>query len=307
MKFSVIIPVYNVKYYLEACINSVIAQKYKEYEVIMVDDGSTDGSGEICDELCRKYSNFKVIHQRNQGLSSARNRGVVESSGEYILFLDSDDLIISTDSLECLANITRSQDLIVYDIMEFSGADCSPSSDYSTLKGIKKSDYTSGKQYLLDALEANVAYRWYACNYLYRREFWVKKGFEFPVGIKYEDVPTTYKVLLAAKGISVVNKKIYGYRRNREDAITTVHSYKALSDLYHSVSESIDYINMTRKEMSSILVERLCTNMSLSIVNLLIYANDLNKQDFNRLIGTIETNKRKFHYMTNYSKGYAIV
>ena len=92
-KVSIIVPVYNVEKYLIGCIDSILNQTYKNYELILVDDGSKDSSGEICDEYARKYSNITVIHQNNQGQAVARNHGVQVSSADWILFVDSDDVI----------------------------------------------------------------------------------------------------------------------------------------------------------------------------------------------------------------------
>lgn len=93
MKFSVIIPVYNVKNYLSKCVNSVLNQTYNDFEIILIDDGSTDGSSELCDKYNRDNSQVHVFHQKNQGVASARNLGIEQASGDYILFLDSDDWI----------------------------------------------------------------------------------------------------------------------------------------------------------------------------------------------------------------------
>lgn len=91
---SVIIPIYNVEEYLEKCVNSVLNQTYSDLEIILVDDGSTDNSGKICDELKNKDNRIIVIHQENQGLSAARNAGIAKALGEYIAFVDSDDYIM---------------------------------------------------------------------------------------------------------------------------------------------------------------------------------------------------------------------
>lgn len=90
-KFTVIIPVYNVAAYLAKCIDSVLKQEFKQYEVILIDDGSTDESGTICDKFAEQDKRIVVIHQKNKGLSAARNIGIENAKGEYILFLDSDD------------------------------------------------------------------------------------------------------------------------------------------------------------------------------------------------------------------------
>ena len=89
---SVVIPVYNVECYLKECLDSVLKQTYASKEILLVDDGSSDSSGIICNEYAARYSNIRVIHKENGGLSSARNRGIEESSGDWVIFLDSDDV-----------------------------------------------------------------------------------------------------------------------------------------------------------------------------------------------------------------------
>ena len=92
-KISVIIPVYNVEKYLSKCIESVLEQDFSDYEIILIDDGSTDTSGKLCDEYAENYSAIKVIHQQNKGLGGARNTGIEAAEGQYLLFVDSDDYI----------------------------------------------------------------------------------------------------------------------------------------------------------------------------------------------------------------------
>ena len=118
---SVIIPVYNVEKYLEECVNSVINQTYKNIEVILVDDGSTDSSGDICDEYVMFDSRISVLHKANGGLSSARNAGMKKASGEWIYFLDSDDFL-ELDMLSHLVNLaTRKQaDIVFFDACSFT-------------------------------------------------------------------------------------------------------------------------------------------------------------------------------------------
>ena len=113
MKISIIIPVYNVEKYLRECLDSILAQSYKDFEIILVDDGSTDSSGNICDEYSMKYENIKVLHKNNNGLSSARNAGLDIAQGEYILFIDSDD-VVSPVMLETLMAHVAGYDIVSY-------------------------------------------------------------------------------------------------------------------------------------------------------------------------------------------------
>lgn len=117
MFFSIIIPVYNVEKYLRRCVDSVLSQTFTDYEIILVDDGSPDNSGIICDEYNREYTCVQVIHKRNGGLSSARNAGIKAASGEYLLFLDSDDLWNDKNALNELQAVIISEklpDLVCY-------------------------------------------------------------------------------------------------------------------------------------------------------------------------------------------------
>lgn len=115
-KISIIVPVYNVEKYLHKCLDSILAQTFKEFEVILVDDGSSDNSGKICDEYAKKDSRVKVFHKENAGVSSARNLGLKEASGEWIVFIDSDDYI-SKDFLECDYSTTADVIQKSYDII----------------------------------------------------------------------------------------------------------------------------------------------------------------------------------------------
>ena len=100
LKFSIILPIYNVEKYLPKCVESILSQTFTDYEIILVDDGSTDNSPAICDKFAKEHSNIKVIHKVNGGQSEARNLGADTANGEYIIFIDSDDFIIKNDFLE---------------------------------------------------------------------------------------------------------------------------------------------------------------------------------------------------------------
>lgn len=120
-KFTVIIPVYNVAAYLAKCIDSVLKQEFKQYEVILIDDGSTDESGTICDKFAEQDKRIVVIHQKNKGLSAARNIGIENAKGEYILFLDSDDYWHDSSALNIIysrLNVSNA-DILSFNYMKF--------------------------------------------------------------------------------------------------------------------------------------------------------------------------------------------
>ena len=115
MKVSFVLPIYNVLPYLERCVQSLLCQTYKDFEIILVDDGSPDGCGKLCDELAARDNRIRVIHQENKGLSGARNTGIDNAKGEYIIFVDSDDYWLLDDGLQTLVDNCEPQtDMVAF-------------------------------------------------------------------------------------------------------------------------------------------------------------------------------------------------
>jgi glycosyltransferase involved in cell wall biosynthesis len=120
MRFSIVVPVYNVENYLAQCVDSIVSQKFDSYECILVDDGSTDSSGEMCDAFASAYASVRVIHKENGGLSSARNAGIKEANGDYLIFVDSDDFIMTDTFLSSLNNVANeNHDLVRYQVLRY--------------------------------------------------------------------------------------------------------------------------------------------------------------------------------------------
>lgn len=113
-KVSIILPIYNVEKYLEKCVNSVINQTYQNIEIILVDDGSKDSSGRICDELVESDNRIKVIHKKNGGLASARNAGYEVATGEYLMYIDSDDVIKNDIAEKCVSAMEKNDQMLLY-------------------------------------------------------------------------------------------------------------------------------------------------------------------------------------------------
>lgn len=303
MKFSIVVPVYNVRKYIDKCIDSILKQTYANYEVILVDDGSTDGSAELCDIYAHENKKIKVIHISNSGLSAARNKGISISSGEYIILLDSDDWFIDNSVLEKIANIATS-DVVMFDMCEIVDGT-------GILKKLKltenlRKNYSSGEIFLEDALSVNPNYRWYACIYAYKRSFWLENSFEYPVGYKYEDLGTTYKVLLKAKSVNVLNENVYAYRRLRNGSITSNIDVKAIEDRLFLEKEFEKYV--LRNVHLSELKQKLLLNVSFAYYELLIKVSDIKKKKEQKyVISLIEKNKHLAKYARKYSKKYMII
>ena len=207
---SVIMPVYNTASYLAEAVESVTNQSFSDWELILINDGSTDDSGTICESYAASDPRIHVIHQENRGLSAARNTGLRTASGEYIQFLDSDDWLFP-DALEVLLKaITAFQtDMVIFDL-QYEWEDHS----LHERSALKPGKYDS--EFILKKL-SEPSLPPYACNKFCRR--YLYDGVLFPVGEKWEDVATVIYPVSRAGQIAVIDRALYHYRQ-REDAIT---------------------------------------------------------------------------------------
>lgn len=211
---SIIIPVYKVEEYLEKCIESVLKQTYTNLQIILVDDGSPDNCGKICDEYAKKDPRIEVIHKVNGGLSDARNVGIAKAKGKYIGFVDSDDYI-KEDMYEILINVIKEYDADVsicnlYDVID--GKEYIRNNE----NGIQKySRLEILKEVLLDK---NI--QSYAWNKLYKKELFDE--IKYPIGKKYEDIGTTFYVFEKCNKIVVTSKPEYYYLKRSDSLVNNV-------------------------------------------------------------------------------------
>lgn len=215
---SVIIPVYNVESYLRECVESVINQTYKNIEIILVDDGSTDSSGKICEEYLDKDSRVTVIHQQNGGLSAARNTGYDACNGEYVYFLDSDDYI-NPKTLAALVDTAKkdSSDIVFFDAVSFADTD-----DFKVKQNyLRKNRYkTNCGRNVFAELTKNNDYHSAVYLMLFSRAFLEQNGLRFVPDILHEDMVFTFYALLKAATVSQCPEVLY-HRRYRKDSIMT--------------------------------------------------------------------------------------
>lgn len=204
---SIIIPIYNVEKYLRRCIDSVLAQTYTDLQVILVDDGSPDGCGAICDEYAAKDSRIKVIHQENRGLSGARNAGLSLAAGEFVAFLDSDDYVDDT-MYEKLLKVMVENDA---DIAECGYRWVKPDVTYDRENTGKVDVYTNlealEKLYFGDQMFGGISV--VVWNKLYRAE--LLKGLSFAQGMIHEDVDFTPRALYKARRIAKLNENLHNF------------------------------------------------------------------------------------------------
>ena len=234
MKFSVIIPVYNVSAYLRRCVLSVQQQTYKTLEIILVDDGSTDDSGQICDDLATEDVCIQVIHKQNGGLSDARNAGLYAATGDYVLFLDSDDMWLLQDGLEKIEEALENNPT---DLLLFKRVDLYPAkADTMLVEDCRQSierDYDTTFIYSHTAIEVfsqlvrTQRFNMSACFQVIRRALLTDNDIYFPVGMLSEDVDWSLRLWQKVETVQALNLNIYGYW-HRHGSITTTYSIRNL-------------------------------------------------------------------------------
>lgn len=234
MKFSVIIPVYNVHAYLQRCVESVQQQTYKALEIILVDDGSTDGSGLLCDELVMQDSRIQVIHKANGGLSDARNAGLHAATGDYVLFLDSDDVWLLAEGLERINEALEKNptDLLLFKRVNLypvksdtlSVADCRRSREYDYEKQFIS---THSVEEVFTNLVRTQRFCMSACFQAIRRMFLTDNNIYFPLGMLSEDLDWSLHLWQHVHTLQALNIDMYGYW-HRKGSISTTYSIRNL-------------------------------------------------------------------------------
>ena len=203
-KASVIVPVYNVETYLEKCVQSILRQTERDFELLLVDDGSTDSSGQLCEELAKKDSRIRVIHQENQGLGGARNTGIREAKGDWLLLVDSDDWIepeILEKSLE--AGLREEADMVVF---PFRSVD-----EEGRELAVFRENIPVGRAFALKERKDILLTAPVAWNKLYRTAFFRETGLAYPSRVWYEDIRTTPKLMALARRMVFLGDIGYNY------------------------------------------------------------------------------------------------
>lgn len=248
---SVIVPIYNVSDYLEEAIISILRQTYKNLEVILVDDGSTDNSAQIIEKFVCTDNRVKCIHQKNQGLSAARNTGLNNSKGNYIFFFDSDD-VLHPQALEILLDvmIENRADVVICSHCLGENVDVKwTSKSFSNMKY----EIKDGRSWIIDNVLYSDDYSSVdlccAWGKLYKRKY--LEGLSFPVGKLREDEYTTYKLLYKGKKVAYYKQPLYFYRK-RIGSIMDHKSDKNYIDCYEALNERIHYFEYRDEELCNI-------------------------------------------------------
>lgn len=242
IKISIIVPIYNIEKYVSECIDSVIKQNYINIEIILIDDGSTDGSGKLCDNYCKLDKRIRVIHCKNSGLSAARNLGIKVCTGDYIIFLDGDDFL----SENCITDICEIiEKNINVDII------CGKIINYYPNKEIKENFILDKKNILNKKGTEVLTYfyeeiqeteMWSAWRSIYNRRFLIDNNLFFTEGITSEDFDLVPRIYIKANRIVPYNKPFYYYRQLRPNSIINTVNLKRFQDITQIINKHLNMI-----------------------------------------------------------------
>lgn len=244
---SVIVPVYNVKPYLGRCVDSILNQSHRELEIILINDGSTDGSGVLCQQYAARDSRIKVIDQENEGASAARNRGIDSATGTYLAFVDGDDTI-EPNMYECL-------------LASLEGTGCAAAVClFSGMPAPAAIPSKPGWKDLWHSLLRGDLLMSSLCNKLYRADAWA--DLRIDLGIRFtEDLWVNAQVFSRTPGAILVQKPFYHYEERRDSATRTVLSEKHFDAL--AVSERLSKLADSPEEKACVLRQRVLIQFSL--------------------------------------------
>lgn len=253
---SVIVPCYRVETYLPNCIESILNQTYSHWELVLVDDGSPDKSGNICDDYARKDSRIKVLHKENGGLSSARNAGMKLMQGDYVTFLDSDDFL-HKDALSTMMSYIEAYDAQIVQCNFIRGYD----TNFPTWNGKERIN-----KYDNHTIFTKLAAKIIVCGKLYRRD--ILNGETMPEGIINEDDWTTWKLYYKAKTIVVTSRPLYYYTIN-QNSIMSVAKKKPDTTYFGAYKERIAFFKqLGEKDLEDMSRLQFCKSL------VLLYANE---------------------------------
>lgn len=251
MKFSVIVPVYKAEGYLEQCVESVLQQTYTDFELILVDDGSPDRCPEMCDELAEKDSRIKVLHKENGGASSARNAGLDIASGEYIMFLDSDDYWNDENALQEVYDKAKfGTDIVIFG--------CTDWDIHTNKKVVSRSSYnqeimqSNDKNMILHYLLSEKKLPGGPTVFMTRRDLIERLKIRFKEGITAEDYDWVLSIFLNASNFAAIDDPFYTYRKRQEGSVTT----SSQLNIINGISYTLDKWIVESEKISSSVVRR---------------------------------------------------
>ncbi len=249
-QISIIVPVYNVEAYLKVCVDSLLNQRLDHVEIILVDDGSTDGSGVICDKYAERDKRVKVIHKKNGGVSSARNVALDVARGDFIGFVDGDDYI-SENMYQLLIKSMKEEDCDV------SVCNINLMSENNEYKPYHKNanDEQFSRESAMKELLTNTILTFSVCNKLFKKS--VFNGLRFKEGTILEDMDIVYKLIHRARKVFYLSTPLYHYRYNENSILRKPFALKRIDEFYVRV-EMHDFYQQHYPEIADLVYFRLC-------------------------------------------------
>ena len=284
---SILVPVYNTEEYLQECLDSIVNQSYQNLEVILINDGSTDASGEICDRYASQDKRIRVIHKENQGVAIARNVALAAAAGDYICFVDSDDYI----DLEMCAHIVEAFQATQADVVTFGYYLVYDSGRRKEVRYIHTGEI-GREEALLGIVAGTIGnYFW---GKAYTRE--VLANIECPPGKAWEDMGTMYKIFLKAEKLFFVDEKLYYYRQRMNSIVHTIGE-KALCDIFNLQKERYDVLMGAYPQVAEAAFDVL----ALSAIRLYDRSlwNGVNSEDLQNAEAFLRENKAKVLSLKN--------
>lgn len=287
MKISIIVPVYNVEQYLKKCINSILNQSYKNIELILVNDGSTDNSGKICDEYAEKDNRIKIIHKKNGGLSDARNVGIENSTGTYLSFIDSDDYV-EIDMIECLykACIKNDCDIAWCNMIRENN------DGKQSVEVISNQECLFSKE---DAYKNILLYNPSVCTKLFKTSLF--DNIQFPTGKLYEDIITMNLLINNSKSIVHIGSAKYHYIQRNDSISHNLFNLKKLD--YINNSEILSKYILQKYPNLQEVVDAYLNLTVVTVICDMYLSKKIYKQKYNELVKSIRVNKFNL-YKNNY-------
>lgn len=295
---SVIIPIYNVEKYIEKCINSIIVQTYTNMEVILVDDGSPDNCPQICDEYAKKDKRIKVIHKKNGGLSDARNVGVKNAIGDYIIFLDSDDYWENKTHMEIIAKQLQEEkaDVLIFGYRKF----------YEDTKKYSKPIFSCNRDALLKSkkqlrhLIKHKCYESSSWNKVIKKTLFDDNDLDFRKGVISEDIEWSAKLAIYAETFDYLNESVLAYVQ-RSGSITKNITIKNINDIFLNIKYSLRLIeeNKISDEKKDCIMQYLAFQYSTLLIHIGKCNIDINNQTLDEI--------KKYKYLLKYSMDKRII
>ena len=267
-EFSIVVPIYNVEGYLKKCLDSILNQTFVDYEIILVNDGSTDQSLSIIKEYMSKYPDIKLINQENKGLSEARNAGLKEARGNYVLFVDSDDFIDKDLLLNLNDSIINNPDLVRFQLRVVSDKTIDINEEaFDSLNGH-------------EAFKKIIKYRFVenAWAYLYSRKYLIDNGFLFKPNMYHEDYGLIPLAIIKASKVNSISYIGYNYVQRSNSIMSDSNYMKTRKKAFDVLSQYLDIVN---KDSDPYYRSFLANSVILKL-------KDLNKEDYKKYLSEIK-------------------